>query len=612
MTNPVLKVEIAFDSDPMDITPTWTDVTADVRDQFGVQIVRGRPGQAGQSDNAGMCTFTLNNRGRLYDQMYAAGTYYGKLRARKQVRVTCTHSATTYPMFYGFTSGFPVTGAAMGMDSVVTVTAYDAISVLSGARLAGDPLLDYVRDTDLTLILRQADATTWANACNAYEAPHSISVAGALRPGPSMLPGMKSNTVDFDGTAYLDTEFRLVTGGSGYGVVMFWIKAAVEDAPLARENRDETGGQELTLRLGHLKFSTSTGSITSTKAINDGFPHHVAIVGSSVTSPTTVLYIDGVADVGTVDGTRPAVQPIVRRIGASANASGVAFTIAAGVTLQDFFHTQDMTALMPAATISTIFDLSRAVAVEATTSRMGRILNEVGWPDLWANYETAWRGEVSELLYNGQSAWTSLQEVERSEQGRIFVARDGVVTISGRYAWLEESRSNTVRATFSDDGSDEAYRTFAYSAGDDDVANDITVKTSTLESRSTDSASQDEYGTIADTINTNLSTYAQVAAMSDGVLYLRKDAAVRFAPMTVSPVDWADVLGLELHDRIAIESTPMGVGTQSVQEALVDSIEWDISAASGWWFTVAGSPIPVGSFWVLGVSTLGVDTNPGF
>ncbi|WP_414479652.1 hypothetical protein, partial [Pseudomonas aeruginosa] len=87
---------IAFVSDPFDDTPTWVDVSADVRENPGVSITRGTVGALGQPITAGQASFLLSNRARLYDPAYSAGTYYGNLKARKQVRITATWSAVDY------------------------------------------------------------------------------------------------------------------------------------------------------------------------------------------------------------------------------------------------------------------------------------------------------------------------------------------------------------------------------------------------------------------------------------------------------------------------------------------------------------------------------------
>lgn len=628
MTWPTLKVEIAFASDPLDETPTWVDVSAYVRQNPGVSVQRGRPGEPGQPDNAGVCTFTLSNRDRRFDPTYAAGPYAGQLRARKQVQVTATWSAVDYPVFRGFVSGFPVTGAAMGMDSVVEVVCYDALGFLAGDRLTSDPLYDYV---DPTLIgagawWRNVSAEHWYDAASA-SAILDLNVVGDLRPGKSLAAGLQSSSWESDGASYATTSKR----GTLYDYSFGWWMQTTSKGPISAASNEP----DLTL----FSYDPADSTLQWTATVDSsGFLHLDSQNGADVTSLTTsvvvadgsvhfimitcyindfVVYVDGVADAGLVVDSTDCSDIALENVGAgwiTVNETGQAIApiprAAWGVVLQDVLYSPGY--IYSAAEVATMYQLGLGYAVESTADRATRILDDAGWPAAWRSIATDTRGQVGELIYSGQLVLTGLQQVERSEQGRIFAAKDGTLTFTGRYTYAEVTRSNTVQATLSDDGAGEGYRTLRYDTGIADIANDITVHNNPNSARSTDTASKTTYGTTADTVDTNLSTYAQLRDMAAGLVYQRKDPAVRFDPLVITPADWPTVFGLELGDRIAIESTPMGVGTQAVQAALIDSIAWDISAASGWWFTVAGSPVPANSFWLLGTSVLGVDTVPGF
>ena len=140
-TWPTPKVELALGSDPYDTTPTWVDVTAYVRDDPGVMSSRGNVGQLGAPVTTGTCSFLLDNRTRRFDPSYAAGPYFGQLKARCQVRVTATWSAVDYVIFRGFITGPQVVGTDGGKDSVVQIVAYDALSILARTLLSGADVL---------------------------------------------------------------------------------------------------------------------------------------------------------------------------------------------------------------------------------------------------------------------------------------------------------------------------------------------------------------------------------------------------------------------------------------------------------------------------------------
>ena len=220
---------------------------------------------------------------------------------------------------------------------------------------------------------------------------------------------------------------------------------------------------------------------------------------------------------------------------------------------------------------------------------------------------------MGQLLYNGQQALTAMREIEVSEQGRLFAARDGDITLLGRYHHQDVTRGNTVQATFSDDGADFGYQSWQYLESDTDVRNDVTVTMPTAQSRSTDSASITAYGRQSETVNTILSTVTQVRDMALGLVTRWAAASGRVAPFDVSidpAQNWATLLGLELGDRIKVEATPMGVGSQFTDELLVDSTEWTITY-SAWRLRLGGAPVPLQTF-ILGTSALGGPDPLGF
>lgn len=177
--NPTLTVEIAFDSDPLDTTPTWTDVSAYVRQSPGLSIRRGRQPESEVFD-PGSCQLTLSNRDRRFDPSYAAGPYYGQLVPRKLLRVTATWATVDYVMFTGHITGWPQDFAApAGKDATVTIEAIDALAWLANTRVPPDLVYDYANTTigSLAFFLRSGDRTRWSDATDSgYTATPSAGV----------------------------------------------------------------------------------------------------------------------------------------------------------------------------------------------------------------------------------------------------------------------------------------------------------------------------------------------------------------------------------------------------------------------------------------------------
>jgi hypothetical protein len=621
--NPTLKVEIAFGDAPLETAPTWVDVSAYVRNR-GVQIDRGR-NDPWSPFQPGKAWLTLSNRDRRFDPTYASGPYFGDIRPRTQIRITGTYSAVDYPMFRGWVSAWPQIGEARGTDAVVELECYDALDWASSARLSDDLYDDEVGTAAASapvLWLRQAD-TRWVDAVGGSYQP-TVS-AGAFTVTDSFKPGLKSPSITFGGGCWL-TVANTWERTSGAWSIGCWIQTtAVSQTIATREcntivvNRyfltiDADGKPDWRAFLQAIGTTTTT-RVTGSTAINDGQPHWVVITSNGTS--TVKMYVDGTEDTAAVrvDGDNPNYKAGIDRFCGDGNtfSDGVGGfepienpTVTFVGALQDFGVWE---VELAAADIAAAYGFAIGTLVESSADRFDRILDSAGWPAGWRDISTTTRAELGRLVYNGQQLLTAAREIEESEQGRIFAAKDGDLTLLDRYHHQDVTRGKTVQATFSDDGNDFGYETWAYLETDTDVRNDITVTMPTSQSRSTASASITTYGRQSETVNTILSTVTQVRDMALGLVTRWKDAVGRVLPFDASidpGQNWALLLGLELGDRIQVEATQMDVGSQLVKELLVDSIGWTVTA-DAWRLRLGGAPVPLKTF-VLGESALdGVD-----
>jgi hypothetical protein len=124
--NVTLTVEVAFASNPLTESPTWTDVSAYAR---GMVIKWGRTHEL-DTMSASTLSITLDNSDGRFDPTYATGAYYPNVKPMKQIRVRATHNAVTYDLFRGFVESWPMVWPAM-KDSVVTVDATDGFKLLN-------------------------------------------------------------------------------------------------------------------------------------------------------------------------------------------------------------------------------------------------------------------------------------------------------------------------------------------------------------------------------------------------------------------------------------------------------------------------------------------------
>lgn len=126
-------VEFSPTTAPLD-TPVWVDITSKVRFQSGIRISRGRSSELDEFQT-GTCQFVLDNRDRLFDPSYTAGTYYGNLKVLRRFRVTLTYAGTPYTVFSGFIRAWPQVYEVSDSDSTVPVDLFDGFGLLALASL---------------------------------------------------------------------------------------------------------------------------------------------------------------------------------------------------------------------------------------------------------------------------------------------------------------------------------------------------------------------------------------------------------------------------------------------------------------------------------------------
>lgn len=613
-TVPVLKVEIAFGDTPLDTTQTWTDVSAYVRQSPGVSIRRGRMSESAVFE-AGSAQLTLNNRDRRFDPSHATGPYFGQLLPRTQIRITATWSAVDYVMFQGHITGWPQSLAPpAGLDATVTIEAVDGLAWLANNRVPNDLVYTYAATTigSLALFLRQADTERWTDATgNGYTA---LLATGTGRTASSIAAGSASTAVQFDRA----TTWSLSTPWPGAGStnpwsISFWIQTSdIGTDPNFAMSGSSSSDIERT-GAGRLLAESGSWSVwTSPGILNDGAPHHCCITSDGTNRSSITLYVDGTA----------------RTLEAS-NGTGAGFVLDTiggsggnycNGTLQDVavFNKQ-----LSAAEVLAFYNYSRGYVEETSSTRVTRILDDVGWPASWRDIAVSTsttlghtRATVGQLVYNARTAIDLLQEVERTEQGRLFCSKDNKLIFLGRYYHQEVTAGSTSQQIFSDDGGATAvpYSTFGFRYDDLDVTNDATVTTPTTWAKASDSTSITAHGLQSDKIDTILTNWTDADSMARGLVARGKDPTWRVTPIMAFPANntarWDEVLGLELVQRVTIENTPMGVGAQNAQDVSIDYLEWLIEAGN-WALTIAGSPTK-DVWFVIGTSTIGGTDVIGF
>ena len=590
MTTPTLKVEVSFASDPLATSPTWVDITARVRQTSGINVTRGRQSEVA-TFSAGRVSLTLDNRDRLFDPLNASGTYYGKLTPRRQIRITATWSGVDYPLFRGHVVGWPQQYPAVGKDVTVDLEGYDALAWLAETDLP-NPVTGYADSVGALRFFRLPDTTGWTDEYR------NQSLAYAW-PGPAVtgqpFAGGAGPAVTFTGVESFAGDYSEIRSGGAFSVA-FWVKTTtvgvsttswrmiLSRGSLTQIGIDSTG----VIRYSGFDFNPgSRPAVSSSVSVADGVQHFVVITQAN---GATKCYVDGV-DVSTAATGAPSSMWVCDV------AYGPSGHVAFIGELADisYFDTT-----LSAAEVNELYGLSYGFRLQSTADRADRVLDAVSWPSAWRSMSTTTRGECWDIAYEGRSALSELQTIAATEQGRMFADRENKVTLHARYWAQEDTRGKTVQATFSDDGAGINYTRFSgFEYNDIDVANSLRVSCTYGTEQADDSTSQTAYGLQSASVSTQLLSLQLAADMATGLVADRKTPKIRARPIAVvgqtQTTQWPTLLGLEIGDRIKVEITPLGVGSQIVQELLIERISWSIDT-NVWTLELTGSPVPTGFF----------------
>jgi len=597
MTTPTLKVEVSFASDPLATSPTWVDITDRVRNTSGISVTRGRQSEVA-TFSAGRVSLTLDNRDRLFDPLNAAGSYFGTLTPRRQIRITATWSGTTYPVFRGHVVGWPQQYPVVGKDVTVDLEGYDALAWLAETDLP-NPVTSYATSVGALRFFRLPDTTGWTDEYR----NQSLAYAWA---GPAVtgqpFAGGAGPAVTFTGVESFAGDYSTIRSGGAFSVA-FWVKTTtlgVSTTSWRMILSRDTGTRIGIDSTGVIRFTGSdfnpgfSPSVSSSVSVADGVQHFVVITQSN---SDTKCYVDGV-DVSTAVSV--------------ASSSMVVLDVAYGPTghvafIGELADISYFNTTLSAAQVNELYGLSYGFRLQSTTARAGRVLDAVGWPSAWRSLSTTTRGECWDIAYEGRSALAELQTIAATEQGRMFADRDNKVTLHARYWAQEDAKGKTVQATFSDDGAGINYTRFSgFEYNDQDVANSLRVSCTYGTEQADDSTSQTAYGLQSASVSTQLFSLKLAADMATGLVVDRKNPKIRARPVSVvgqtQTTQWPTLLGLEIGDRIQVEITPLGVGSQIVQELLIERISWSIDNEL-WVLELTGSPAPT-QFFLLDTSSL--------
>lgn len=578
---PVAGIFVAWDDGPYVANPVWTEVTTDVR---AFQTHRGRSSDFDQFE-AGTAQITFDNRNRKYDPFYTAGSLYGKLLPRRQVRVVAQIGGLTYEVFRGFIAGWPVTWSEYGKDSTVTVQCFDALGLMINEQVPTDWYQYYIqqlvprrywkcndsqttqRIRDRSTNTRLSDLIPFGPADRFFEdTPISDGLIGSsmfmTNSGNSpIITGQTANPVDT--TITLWTRYR---PGSGSAASFYYSNQGLL---ISSEYNVSTNvfGIYIDNRTNFRRYSCSAAALPSNTPVFIA----LRITANAGGTPTGEIYINNV------------LQSTTTTTGATG-----------GVFLEEFAqfanNQQEIAifdGLLSTTNMTLLYNIGFARLSETTSARMDRILGTTSWPAALESFPAAPVGTVAEIG-SGNGVIAELQLVADSEGGEIYVAKNGVLTMTARRDVFNATRSKNVQATITDSGAGVRYGSeveIMYDA--DNLKNDVTVNFSgDGEVFATNAVTIAAYGANAATIETQLDSPTSATDLATLELGVEGVLVPQVSPLDVSAntaaADWQAILSLELLDRVNFRRTPT-VGNQFSRDALINAIDHQVEP--GQWRT---------------------------
>ena len=603
MAWPTPKVEIAFNDGPYVVSPTWTDVSSYV---FSADIHRGRKDD--YSPFVGTAMVVLNNTARLFDPFNTAGTYYGKLLPRRQIKITGTSGCTPYPVFRGFIAGWPASFEQGGTFGTVSLQCFDALSLMAQEQMP-DLLYDYTQTLTPYGYWRCSDPPGSFLGDVATNKPAGSSSAWNMildsgtpfKPLASMGAGMTGTSADcsLSDMRYTNTG---ATPASGSFSMSFWTQSSLQTDKVICGIRCKgayPAGDYLScyiLAAGQFQAILQNGTssvtkVTTATTLNDGRPHHFVVVCS--TTAITAIYIDGTAQATTT--TSVGVMSAVSLLNPD-------LVQATGSAIQEWTL---IPSAISAGAISNLYYFGIANIVETSAVRFSRLVALTNFSLSLTTVTTTPVASVSAISPDGFNMASELNLVNNAEGGVMFVGKDGKINFQDRQYVYTNTKSNTSQATFAT-GSIPYQPDVQIAYDGDTLRNAVQVTFSgggSIAANNTTSIAA--YGRNAISYETQLSTVSQAVDLGtyEAVVngQLLSDVSPISVGVTANTANWNTLMGLELCERFTVTVNP-SVGSAFSQQELINSIEHHIVPGQ-WQMVVDGSARYVGWF-TLDVSLL--------
>jgi hypothetical protein len=195
-------------------------------------------------------------------------------------------------------------------------------------------------------------------------------------------------------------------------------------------------------------------------------------------------------------------------------------------------------------------------------ARVSAVLDmvSVAWPEDKRSIDVG-ESTLGADVFEG-NALQYLQKISESEQGLLFIAKNGDLVFRDR---LDATPTTAALTDFTDDGTGIPFTLTAVNYGSELLYNQAVVTSGELSAQAGNDRSQIAYGVTSVELDTLVSNEAQLQNLADFLVQKYGDPEYRFETIsvnldTVGVTYKATCLGLEIGDVVSITFTPNGIG----------------------------------------------------
>lgn len=573
---PQLVCHVAFDSKPGQ-TNVWTDISKYVLD---LQISRGKtsdPKSPESRVDPGKITVSLDNKDRRFDPLNSFGPYYNKLLPAKQLAVYLGFN------WFSGNSNFEVDTSGWAhllSGTSPTFERYNISTIPNGY-------------------------SSWA--LRARASINNTGWSGGVSTSPRAVasPGVRSRIQLMHKDLVIDPSvnkaFRYCYyDGSGNPLTVPETGQAINyiNMPTTLE-WEEFSAMLLPAPAGAVSVDLCVfeGSGSSTAVVSDHLIDAVLLTPGDTPRPYREgAGIDFIGDIEGWPQTWEGVENVVRITALDA---------------LDFLNTAD---------IPDDFVLAQG----PTGTQLNSILDAIGWPAGERQIDTGQTPAVGKTFSSGENALSYAQSLAMTEQGYLYASKTNKIVFLERHK-IAQAPYTTIQMKLSN--RPDEITSFPYTDVEDPdysyrtIINDVSVTPPGVDAITvTDTPSITEYRRRSKSYSTLHSNPNDALDMATYIVQIFKDPQAFIEGVTINPqmndAMWHQVFPRKMGDRIELEIyPPPGSGsvstvTLSIQSIKIDwkperfTVQWGLSPP----LQVSAGP----SVWILGTSTLDVDTYLGF